>query len=329
MNEITRRRAMQLAVGAGASAMMTIVGASALLGAETRAVGDARKVRLGFIGTGERGAALLRATRRQPGVEVPVVVDTHDCHRVLRRADIDAVVIAGPAPVSVTIDAFRAHKTVAATTPACRSLDDCRALVAAQAQHGRRFILLENHLHNPHVTAVQHLADRGLFGELTYGLGAIGPVCRWMGVDGVRDSLQTLVAMDGQGTDARRVLIRTRLGRLIELGPPGRFSLQGTRGAYDSARGPRHVYIDGRSPGGRWEPLDRYVSEVRPASNVADADDDVRMMSAFVTAVRSGHAAGELADAVTWAAVEVLSEQSARAANQPVEVPTFCSGTIV
>src|SRR5687768_14698792 len=176
---------------------------------------------------------------------------------------------------------------------------------------------------------VQNKAEQGLFGELTYGYGsyiheirsmkynkdgtltwrgrnvqktkgivypthAIGPVCRWMGVDGAKDRLLTLVAMDtkslatqayaaekfGPDSEAAKTtiengdtniaLIRTAQGRLIEVrydtasprpAGMGQYSLQGTKGAYDSAFGVRNVYLEGRSPSHKWEPLEKYEAE--------------------------------------------------------------------
>ena len=95
------------------------------------------------------------------------------------------------------------------------------------------YMMLENYLYSSYVMQVQTMVDAGLFGDLTYGYGsyiheirgmkynpdgtltwrghnvektrgivypthAIGPVCRWMGVDGVKDRLETVVAMDSK-----------------------------------------------------------------------------------------------------------------------------------
>src|SRR5207248_2881797 len=76
--------------------------------------------------------------------------------------------------------------------------------------------------------------------------------------------------VDFKNGDTNQALIRTAKGRLIEIrydtasprpNGMGQYSLQGTRGAYESALGERMVYLEGRSPGEKWEPLTKYESE--------------------------------------------------------------------
>jgi hypothetical protein len=176
---------------------------------------------------------------------------------------------------------------------------------------------------------VQNMVEKGLFGDLTYGFGAyiheirnmrfekdgsltwrgqnvlhnrgivypthaLGPVCRWMKIDGTNDKLETLIAMDSkpagnkvyaaqkfgpdseqakinwENGDTNQALIRTQRGRLIEVrydtasprpAGMGQYSLQGTKASYDSAFGLRKIYIEGRSKPEEWEDLEKYESE--------------------------------------------------------------------
>ncbi|MEA2709235.1 MAG: hypothetical protein QOF78_1836, partial [Phycisphaerales bacterium] len=135
--------------------------------------------------------------------------------------------------------------------------------------------------------------------------------------------------------------IRTKQGRLIELrydtssprpAGMGQYSLQGTKGAYDSAFGLRHVYIEGRSPAEKWEPLEKYEAEFRhpywkqqadKAKTTGHGGGDWFVMADFVEAVRSGKSPIDIYDAVTWTSVRPLSEQSIRSGSKPVEVPNF------
>jgi predicted dehydrogenase len=255
----------------------------------------------------------------------------HDYRRLLERDDIDAVVISTPQEqhAEQSIDTMKAGKFCAPEVPAAITLDELWALVRAQRETKAGYMMLENYLYSQPVMMVQNMADQGVFGDLTYSFGsyiheirslrfdadgslnwrghnilknrgiiypthAIGPVARWMGVDGKKDRMATLVAMDsksaatqawaaekfGADSDAAKVqfemgdnnhaLIRTADGKLIEIrydtASPrphgmGEYSLQGTKGAYGSVFGQRNLYIEGRSPRNQWEPLDKYVDE--------------------------------------------------------------------
>jgi predicted dehydrogenase len=433
MNEITRRQALKIAIAAGAGALLATHPAAALFADATKALEPGqKKLRLGFIGVGDRGTGLLKITLRFPDVEVPAVCDIneanlkrgldlvekahgkrpegyangpHDYRRLLERSDLDAVVLGTPQELHAeqTIDAFKAKKFVGAEVPACTTIDECWAMVRAQREYAGRYMMLENYLYSEPVMTVQNMADQKLFGDLTYGFGsyiheirsmrfdkqggltwrgrnvlknrgivypthAIGPVCRWMGIDGIADSLHTLVAMDSkpaatklfaqekfgadsepakidfENGDTNHALIRTKQGRLVELRydtssprPPGmgQYSLQGTRGAYDAALGQRMVYLEGRSPADKWEPLEKYSAEYQhaywkqqsaQAKSTGHGGSDWFVIADFLQAVRTGKSPIDLIDAVTWTSIRPLSEQSIRAGSKPVAVPDFRNG---
>jgi hypothetical protein len=199
---------------------------------------------------------------------------------------------------------------------------------------------------------------------IVYPTHAIGPVCRWMGIN-VDDRLETLVAMDSKpaGTkafaaekfgadseaakvdfengDTNQALIRTRQGRLIEVrydtssprpNGMGQYSLQGTKGSYDSAFGLRKVFLEGKSPAEQWEPLEKYQAEYDhpywakrgdEAESAGHGGGDFFVISDFLQAVRTGKSPIDIYDALTWTSVLPLSEQSIRAGSQPVQVPDF------
>jgi predicted dehydrogenase len=257
--------------------------------------------------------------------------DPHAYRKLLARTDIDAVLIATPQELhaEMAIDAMNAGKAVGSEVPACVNVDECHALVAAQRKTNVMYMMLENYLYSQPVMMVQNMVDHGLFGDLTYGFGAyiheirsmrfekdgsltwrgqnvlhnrgvvypthaIGPVCRWMKIDGSNDKLETLVAMDSkpagnkvyaaekfgpdseqaklnfENGDTNQALIRTAKGRLIEVrydtasprpSGMGQYSLQGTKASYDSAFGLRKIYIEGRSKHDVWDELEKYESE--------------------------------------------------------------------
>jgi hypothetical protein len=153
------------------------------------------------------------------------------------------------------------------------------------------------------------------------------------------DSKQAKV--DFENGDTNQALIRTKQGRLVEVrydtssprpAGMGEYSLQGTKGAYESKFGLRHVYLEGRTPAEKWEPLEKYESEFRhpywakqaeQAKSTAHGGGDWFVMSDFVEAVRTGKSPIDIYDAVTWTCVRPLSEQSIRSGSQPVEIPNF------
>jgi predicted dehydrogenase len=117
---------------------------------------EARPVRLGVIGVGNRGTALLRALLELPGTPIVAVCDPEPKHRqrgqgiiekargqrpdayddprrVLDRTDIDAVIVAIPcdAHEAVYRDAIMASKHLYAEKPLALTLAGCDRLIAA------------------------------------------------------------------------------------------------------------------------------------------------------------------------------------------------------
>ena len=127
--------------------------------AETAAIdGAAHPVRLGLIGIGNRGTALLRSVLELPGAPIVAVCDSdrkhrqrgegiiekargqrpesyHDPCKVFDRTDVDAVIVALPcdAHVQVYSDALAAGKHLYAEKPLGITLEGCDRLIAASA----------------------------------------------------------------------------------------------------------------------------------------------------------------------------------------------------
>jgi predicted dehydrogenase len=330
-----------------------------------------------------------------------------DYRRLLERDDVNCVLIATPQELhtEMAVTSMKAGKYVGSEVPACCTIDECHQLVASQRETKTGYMMLENYLYPSFIMQVLNMVEKGAFGDLTYGAGnyiheirgmkfapdgsaltwrgenvrdnigviypthAIGPVCRWMGVnhkdDG--DRLVSLVAMasksaathqyavekfggesyaakvDFKNGDTNHALIRTKKGRLIEVRydtasprPPGmgQYSLQGTKGAYESALGQRMVYLEGRTSGEKWEPIEKYEAEFQHprwakdgarARSTGHEGGDYFVIEDFINAVRNGGGDSpiDVIEAVTWSSIRPLSAESITGGSKPVDVPDF------
>ena len=120
---------------------------------------DASPLRLGLIGVGSRGTALLRSVLELPGTSILAVCDSerkhrqrgqgivekargarpdayNDVHALLERADIDAVIVALPCDLHEKVyrDALAAGKHVYAEKPLAITLAGCNRLIDDAAQ---------------------------------------------------------------------------------------------------------------------------------------------------------------------------------------------------
>lgn len=208
-NLISRREALTRAAGVGMAAALASVTPS-VFAAGLSSVTDTKKpIRLGIIGTGGRGTALLEVALHFPEVQVPVLCDIdpnhlkhaqdiveksrgdrpegfekgpEDYRRMLARDDFDAVIIATPQELhsEMAIAAMKARKFVGSEVPACVTLDECTALVKAHRETGTGYAMLENYIYGQPAMMIQNMVDQGVFGELTYGYGSYIHQLRWM-----------------------------------------------------------------------------------------------------------------------------------------------------
>lgn len=189
-NSQTRRNFIKntAAVGAG----ITLVTPSMLFGNQTRA-----KVRLAFIGTGERGRSQMRVALNRSDVEITALCDVHQevldkaadmvtkagkkkpalftgsdyAYRdLLKRDDVDAVYVATPwlwhTPMGV--DAMKAGKAVAMEVAGAADLQECWDLVDTQEETGVPFMFMENVCYRKDVMAALNMVREGLFGEMVH-----------------------------------------------------------------------------------------------------------------------------------------------------------------
>ena len=134
---------------------------------------------------------------------------------------------------------------------------------------------------------------------------------------------------------------RRAQGRLIEIrydtssprpAGQGQYTLQGTRGAFDSMFAQRMIYLEGRSPVEKWEPIQNYAKEFqhpRWANEPAETPQDIHgggdrlVIADFIESIRTGLSAIDMIESVTWSCVRPLSADSIKGGGKPVEIPDF------
>jgi hypothetical protein len=156
------------------------------------------RVRVGFIGVGGRGSALLGNLLDMDGVSVNAVCDIvpdrvkaaqrrvtskgqpepagyfngeRDYEGLCRREDIDVVYIATPWDwhVPMAVYAMQQGKHAAVEVPAAMTLDECWQLVNTAELKRRHCFMLENCCYGELELLVLCMARDGVFGELTHG----------------------------------------------------------------------------------------------------------------------------------------------------------------
>lgn len=155
---------------------------------------QAPALRVGVIGTGNRGTGLLRVLARMDGVEIKALCDTNPAaldraattaaghnpelfggsddayKRLIARGGIDAVIIAAPWSwhASMSIEAMKAGKAVACEVPIAQTVEECWQLVDTHQKTGVPCMMLENWSFRRDNLAVLNMIRAGLLGEMVH-----------------------------------------------------------------------------------------------------------------------------------------------------------------
>ena len=185
----SRRRFLE---GFGAlTASSAIVGAApwiSHLSAAELGKAAGRKARIGFIGVGSRGRKLMSHLVKSDHADVVAICDLYppnydralreagpgtvgfsDYRKLLEMPDLDGVVIATPlhAHAHQTIAALDRGLHVFCEKAMARTLDDCRAMVAAKARSGKVLMIGHQRLFDPKYLKAIGLARQGKIGAIT------------------------------------------------------------------------------------------------------------------------------------------------------------------
>lgn len=172
------------------------IGATLALGAEGQE-DPAAPVRIGIVGTGNRGTFHAKLLSSMPGVEVRAVCDVvperaekaaalveeggherpatytngdHDYENLVARDDLDAVLTATPWEwhTRVMVAAMRAGKYGATEVPAAMTMDECWDLVKTSEETGMPCMMLENVNYFQNVLTIMRMVREGTFGEMLH-----------------------------------------------------------------------------------------------------------------------------------------------------------------
>lgn len=178
----------------------TAAGASIAMVAPSWAFGigkNKEKVRLGFIGVGARGTGQLALTLKREDIVVTAICDIdkerqvnasemvqkagmkkpaifgsdpYDYQNLLKREDVDAVIISTPWVwhTSMAIDAMEAKKAVGLEVAGAFDIQECWAIVDAYEKTKTPFMILENVAYRRDVMAVLNMVRQDLFGEIIH-----------------------------------------------------------------------------------------------------------------------------------------------------------------
>ena len=157
------------------------------------------KVRVGFIGTGNRGTANMAQFARVEGVEIKALCDIYPertekavkqlsgshkpetysgsddiWKKLCERDDIDVVVISTPWAwhARQSVYAMENGKHAAVEVPAAVTLEECWQLVETSERTRKHCMMLSNSAYGDFNILTLNMARQGFFGEIIHGEGA-------------------------------------------------------------------------------------------------------------------------------------------------------------
>ena len=162
--------------------------------------GQAKPLRIGLVGVGARGTALLELFLKFGGVQIPAIADIDENHlrraqglveksgqsrpegysggpkdfqRLCDRNDVDIVLAATPWNwhTRIAVAAMKSGKHAVSEVPAAVTLDECWELVEAVEKTGQQFAMIENQCYSREGLMALNMIRRGLLGEPLFAEG--------------------------------------------------------------------------------------------------------------------------------------------------------------
>ncbi len=203
MKTIGRRTFIQTTVQASTASILS----ASYVNAKPNDEAALAPVRVGVVGVGNRGTGLLKILLRIPGTKVPAICDINPEHlnrgigivkqehgttpegysegpyhyrTMLERDDLDAILIATPAPLhaEMAVDTMNAGKHAGSEVPGAYTLEECWNLVKTKEATGKRYMLLENYNYTRDRMMIYEMVRAGVFGDPHYAECAYIHDCR-------------------------------------------------------------------------------------------------------------------------------------------------------
>ena len=114
----------------------------------------------------QRNKVKLDQTGDAFGIEVRYT----DFQELLKDETIDAVHINSPIHLHAqqSVDALRAGKHVACTVPMATTVEECDAIVSAQRESGKKYMMMETTVYSREFLYVQELVNNGELGKIQF-----------------------------------------------------------------------------------------------------------------------------------------------------------------
>ena len=197
---------MLAAAAAGGCATRGVCGAGSIANFSVPAMS---RIRVGFIGIGERGSAAVHRVTLLPGIETAALCDlrpeavdenkkwlnaqkkpgamreykgSEESYKALcEDPDVDVVYICTPAPLHAQMElyAMSCGKHVLTEVPGARTLDECWAIVEMAEKTRRHCMMLENCVYGENELLAWNLCHQGLLGTLTHAEGGYIHLLTW------------------------------------------------------------------------------------------------------------------------------------------------------
>jgi len=149
------------------------------------------KIQVALVGLGF-GAEFIPIYLHHPNVESLTICDSNeevlnrmgdkfmvkhrvaDLQKIIESDEYDAVHLVTPIPLHAeqTIAVLETGKHCAATVPMATSIEDLRAIIAAQRRSGRNYMMMETAVYTRHFLYVKELVERGEIGRIQFLRGA-------------------------------------------------------------------------------------------------------------------------------------------------------------
>ncbi|MDD7915306.1 Gfo/Idh/MocA family protein [Polaribacter ponticola] len=166
-------------------------------GADSSIIGKKQKLRMAFIGVGQRGVNHLTNAMKRKDVEIAAICDIDqnrikqslkaiekegykkpkvfgsndlDYRNLLELKEIDAVIISTPWlwHTRMAIDSMKAGKYTGVEVSAANTIEECWDLVNVHEETGSHLMILENVNYRRDVMAVLNMVRNNVFGELLH-----------------------------------------------------------------------------------------------------------------------------------------------------------------